>query len=203
MCTRSRPQNWKEARRVRAWELKQAGWRPQAIATALGVSKGAVSQWLGAVERQGVNALLARPHTGRPPELTAAQLLQLPDFLGHGAEAYGFRGEVWTCGRIASVIAQEFGVRYHKAHVSRLVKRLNWTPQKPIERATQRDEARIAAWRTETWPALKKRPPASAGRWFSSMNPASTCCRQWCAPTPRVGRRRCCAFFRPVTTCWS
>jgi hypothetical protein len=47
-----------------------------------------------------------------------------------------------------------------------LVKRLDWTPQKPIERATQRDEAAIAAWRTETWPGLKKRPPASAAPWF-------------------------------------
>jgi hypothetical protein len=28
----------------------------------------------------------------------------LPDFLWHGAEAYGFRGQVQTCGRVAQVM---------------------------------------------------------------------------------------------------
>ena len=83
---------------------------------------------------------------------------KLPDLLSHGAEAYGFRGELWTCQRVAEVIREEFGVSYHKAHVSRLLKALRWTPQVPVERASQRDEAASEAWRVEVWPALKKRP---------------------------------------------
>ena len=38
----------------------------------------------------------------------------------HGPESYGFRGEVWTCARIARVIEEEFGVRYHKDHGQRV-----------------------------------------------------------------------------------
>ena len=56
----------------------------------------------------------------------------IPEFLWHGAEAYGFRGEVWTCARIALVIREELGVRYHKGHVGKLLKQLGWTPQMPI-----------------------------------------------------------------------
>lgn len=78
----------------------------------------------------------------------------VPELLWHGAEAYGFRGSVWTCGRIAKVIEEEFGVAYDKGHVSRLLKQLRWTPQMPIRRASQRDEAAIARWRAETWPRL-------------------------------------------------
>jgi transposase len=38
----------------------------------------------------------------------------------------------------------EFNGTYHKAHVSRLLKALDWAPQQPLEReATQRDEAAI------------------------------------------------------------
>src|SRR6266849_3972302 len=70
------------------------------------------------------------------PEL----LVMVPEFLWHGAEAYGFRGNVWTCPRIAQVIRWELGVSYHKDHVSRLMKELGWTPQIPITRAVQRDE---------------------------------------------------------------
>jgi transposase len=95
--------------------------------------------------------------------LTEEQRRLIPGFLGHGAEAYGFRGEVWTCARVAEVIAREYGVQYHKAHVSRLLKRLGWTPQQPITRAAQRDEAAIEHWRNEVWPELKKRRAATTG----------------------------------------
>jgi transposase len=64
----------------------------------------------------------------------------LPDFLWHGAEAYGFRGEVWICNRVARAIEEEFGVRYHKGQVSRPLKALGLTPQIPITRAIQLDE---------------------------------------------------------------
>jgi transposase len=92
-----------------------------------------------------------------PLKLTREQLDAIPELLGYGSEAYGFLGEVWTCARLATVLRREFGVSYHKAHVSRLLKDLNWTPQMPIERAAQRDETLIQRWRTAVWPELKKR----------------------------------------------
>jgi hypothetical protein len=64
---------------------------------------------------------------------------------------------VWTCARIALVIEEEFGVRYHQDHVGRLLKELGWTPQMPSRRATQRDEEAIQRWRTGVWPDLRKR----------------------------------------------
>jgi transposase len=81
----------------------------------------------------------------------------IADFLWHGTEAYGFRGEVWTCGRVARVLREEFGVVYHPGHVSRILKDLGWTPQIPITRAIQRDEDAIERWATEDWPTLKSR----------------------------------------------
>lgn len=151
------PKDWKEARRCRAFDLKQEGWTQQEITEALGVSKGAVSQWMRSVRAQGVEALCARPHTGSPRKLRDTQFRLIPDLLSHGAEAYGFRGEVWTCARVAKVIEQEFEVSYHPSHVSRLLKQLNWTPQKPLRRAAQRDEALIVHWCTAVWPELKQR----------------------------------------------
>lgn len=148
--------DWREARRLRALELLQKDWSQQEIAEGLGVSKGAVSQWVKAAEMAGPDALLARPHTGCPPRLTPVQHQALLAVLSQGAEAYGFRGQVWTCARVGVVIQQEFGVRYHKAHVSRLLKGLNWTPQKPTRRALQQDPLAVEAWRTQTWPRLKR-----------------------------------------------
>lgn len=147
---------WKEARRLQALALRQKGWKQTQIAEALGVTEGAVSQWFRMVRDTNATALLAHPHSGRPPDLTRAQKDLIPDLLSHGAEAYGFRGDVWTNARVAKVIEWEWSVGYHRSHVARLLKELKWTPQLPIVRATQRDENAITLWRTEKWPELKK-----------------------------------------------
>lgn len=75
--------------------------------------------------------------------MTQEQRAQIPALLARGPAAYGFSAEVWTTKRIAVVIAQTFDVRYHPAPVSRLVRALGLSVQKPVERATQRDEAAV------------------------------------------------------------
>jgi transposase len=148
------PADGLEWRRFRALHLQRQGWSRQDIAEALGVSLVSVSRWFARVRDGGPEALRAHPSPGPPPKLAAAQKHLIPDLLWHGAEAYGFRGEVWTCARVAQVIAEEFGVTYHKDHVGRLLKQLRWTPQMPIRRAIQRDEEAIKRWRDEVWPDL-------------------------------------------------
>src|ERR1700719_3619165 len=132
--------DWREERRKRAWTLKEQGWQQKDIAVALGVSKGAVSQWMKRGRAGGVEALKAHPPLGVKPKLTIEEKAQIPALLAKGAEAYGFRGEVWTASRVAEVIARTFGVRYHRDHVGRLLRESGWSRQQPIERATQRTE---------------------------------------------------------------
>lgn len=151
------PTDWREGRRQRAWELHQQGWKQKDIAAALGVTQGAVSQWVKRGRDGGVAALRRRTAPGSSPRLTAEQRTQLVDALAKGAPAFGFIGEVWTTKRIAAIIKELFGVSYHPAHVSRLVRALGQSVQLPVTQATQRDEAAIAAWQHERWPALKKR----------------------------------------------
>lgn len=143
---------------MRALELHQQGWIQRDIAAALGATESAVSQWLASARRGGRKALASHTEQrGADSKLTPEQLRLIPDFLWHGAEAYGFRGDVWTCDRVVGVIREEFGVTYSRSQVSRLLKHLGWTPQVPITRAIQRDEAAIARWRDESWPALKEK----------------------------------------------
>jgi transposase len=152
-----------EWRRHRAWALHQEGWTGAAIAQALDVTPGAVSQWLKKAREGGVAALTVRIPPGSAPRLSAEQREHLPALLAYGAEAYGFLGDVWTTKRVAAVIRHEFGVRYHPAHVSRLLRACGWSVQKPGFRATQRDEDAIRAWTAERWPALQAKPKASSG----------------------------------------
>src|SRR5690348_13582819 len=100
--------DWREWRRLRAWQLSREGWGVRAIARALGASPAAVSGWLALARRRGPEALTSRTRPGGPAKLTPEEKRLIADFLWHGPEAYGFRGEVWTCGRVAKVLAEEF-----------------------------------------------------------------------------------------------
>jgi transposase len=149
----------REYRRFRAGELHQQGWNQYRIADALGVTQGAVSQWLKrAREGGGPQALRRRKPPGARPRLTAEQRARIPDLLKRGAEAYGFRGDVWTRERIGKVIEREYAVSYHPTHVGRILRDLGWSPQEPVEKASQRHEKAIQQWQEEHWPALQKKP---------------------------------------------
>jgi transposase len=152
------PNDWREARRLRAWELHQNGWKQAAIAEALGVTRGAVSQWISKAKREGVEALRSRKGGGPKPRLSADQLKQLASLLAKGAEHFGFRGDVWTRKRVMLLVKQTFGVSYSPTHIGRILDKIGWSCQKPIQRASQRDEAAIERWRTEKWLELKKKP---------------------------------------------
>jgi transposase len=103
----------KEFRRKRALELLEQGWQQSAIALALGVTQGAVSQWARAV-RQG-DALDARTSSGRPGHLTDEQMAEL---------AVRVKGVNLTSQGLVDLIRVFYGVTYSAAHASRILKKL-------------------------------------------------------------------------------
>jgi transposase len=153
----SQATNWREGRRLRAWELHQKGWKQQEIADALGVTQGAVSQWLKRAQDGGVEGLRHRPPPGAAPRLSSEQRDQLLELLARGAESFGFQGDVWTQPRVATLIRDRFGVSYDPSQVGRILKASGWSSQKPVHRATQRNEEVIQRWKEERWPQVKKR----------------------------------------------
>ncbi len=157
------PRDWKEGRRLRAYELSQQGWSQKAIAEALGVTKGAVSKWMKRAREGGGEALRHQPPPGASSKLSAAQLAALPGLLVKGAEAYGYRGAVWTRARVRQLIENEFGVSYHLDHMSYLLDKIGWTRQTPRRRASQQNPDAVEAWQTE-WPTVEKKPIKRAKR---------------------------------------
>ena len=116
------PSDWREARRFRAFELKQDGWKQTDIAEALGVSEGAVSQWMKKAREGGKEALKTEPRPGRPPKLSEEERTErLPSLLEKGPEHFGFRGEVWTRKRVRKVIKEKFKVEYDVSQVGRIL----------------------------------------------------------------------------------
>ena len=154
----------REYRRFRAYELVQQGWTQTDIAQALGVTQGAISQWMKRAREGGLSALRKRTPPGATPRLSQEQKASLPALLEQGAQAYGFYGDFWHCARIAQVIEAAFGVRYHPSHVRRILKQIGWSVQKPVRQASQRPERAIADWQAQRWPALKRGPSKTDAR---------------------------------------
>src|SRR5215471_8170632 len=161
-------EDWKEWRRRRAWELSQQGWKQKNIAVALGVSKGAVSQWLKRGRTQGVEALRRHLAPGPQTKLSAEQLAQLPEVLARGAEAFGYRGQVWTTKRVAEVIK-----RVDRASaIIRPIAAASCVPSSTVSRSPSsgRPNAmrqRSEDGRTSDGPLLQKRPSRKNAPSFS------------------------------------
>jgi transposase len=147
-----------EARRRRAVALLDKGLGVREVARQIGCSPMSVSRWQADVRARGPDALRPKPAPGRPPRVTARQRAKLLKLLLKGATAHGFRTDLWTLPRVATVIARTFGVTYHPAHVWKILRGEGWSCQKPERRARERDEAAIQRWRTDRWPHIKKRP---------------------------------------------
>jgi transposase len=161
-------------RRRRALELVDAGFSLNAAARQVGCAPISVKRWRDERAQRGARVFEVHLPPGRPPRLTDRQLRSLARRLLKGPMANGYRTDLWTTQRIAEVIEREFGVRYHRDHVGRVLKRLGWTHQKPERRATERDEPGIRRWRDERFREIKKTPSGWAPTSSSSTNRASS-----------------------------
>lgn len=122
----------REARRMFAYKLRQAGWKQKDIAVALRVSEGAVSQWMSRARMGGIEALRRHPAPGAVSRLSDEQIKRLPEVLKRGARFYGYSDENWTYRRMVEVIEREFGVRYVEQHMVRLIRKIGWRRYKRL-----------------------------------------------------------------------
>jgi len=142
---------------LRAIALLKEGYTQAEVAQKLGVTQGAVSQWKSAHTKGGNQALVAKPSPGAPSKLTDKQCERLLNYLQQGPRKHGWATELWTLPRIVQLIETKFSVHYDQSGVWRLLRRLDWSCQKPERRARERDDDAVERWRKEDWPRIKKR----------------------------------------------
>src|SRR5215467_3193458 len=130
-------------RRRRALALLDAGHSLNEVGRRIGCDASSVMRWRNARWRKGAEGLKVRFSPGRPPRLNSQKRKRLVKQLLQGPLTHGYRTNLWTTARIAELIQREFGVRYHRDHVGRLMHALNWSPQKPERRALERNEQAI------------------------------------------------------------
>src|SRR5512145_505914 len=140
----------------RVWE----GEPPSRVIGSYGFHRSVIYRWLKAAAGRGhgLRALAAHPATGRPPKLNGQQARQVFRWVeGHSPMAYGFDTGLWTRGLVGELVQSKLGITLSLSLVGTLLARLGLTPQKPLQRAYQRDPVAIEQWQRETYPALVRR----------------------------------------------
>ena len=148
----------RERVRQEAAALFAAGVSAVEVAARLEVSAKSAYTWRRAWLAGGAQALESKGSGGAASKLSEQQVLRLAQRLEAGPAASGYvEDQRWTLGRVVTLIATMFHVRYSLKGASLLLRRMGWTPQMPSHRAIERDEDAIASWRRHRWPAVKGR----------------------------------------------
>jgi transposase len=161
-----------ERRRLKAVTLFEQGYSKAEVARRCDVSNQSAGRWYTAWARGGSQALKHPGRAGRKPRLQPLDRVQLAADLQSGPEkTLGHTTALWTLPRIVALIGKRFGHQYSTAQVSRLLRQMGWSCQKPARRALERDEQAIRAWKQRRWPSIKKKP-ANKGEPSSSSTKA-------------------------------
>ena len=147
-----------EKRRFAAEKLLSKGLSQSEVARKLGVHRQSVSRWAAALKKNGKESLRKAGRAGRLPRITAEQLQHVKTALVQGPQAHGYATALWTIGRVAALIEEITGIKYHPGHAWRILRSLGWSSQKPVGRALERNEHAITTWKKKQGPAIKKKP---------------------------------------------
>lgn len=158
-----------EAIRLMAVERVREGEAPSEVIASYGFNRTTIYKWVTAALRPGVGlkALRSTPATGRPRSLTPAQEKQVFRWVnGRDPRQYGLDFGLWTRTVVAELIEKKFGVGLGLTAVGELLAKLGLTPQKPLQRAYQRDPEAIEKWQRETYPSIVRHAKAQGAEVF-------------------------------------
>jgi transposase len=155
---RKLPRKAKEQLRIAAVKRVDAGESPEAVASGMGVNRRQIYRWIEAYHYGGEESLKAKPIPGAPPKLTAKQMTKLAGIVREkNPLQLKFEYALWTLAMIRELIRREFSVTLSEVSVGRLMRRLGFSPQRPLYRAWQQNPKLVDEWRTQEYPKIVAR----------------------------------------------
>ena len=152
--------NTLEEMRMLALQRMREGETPATVSSSFGMHRTWAYKVRAAASGRGkgARALRSKRATGRPRTLTATQEYQVFRWVnGKNPKQYGFDFGLWTRKIVRELVLQRFGLSLSLASIGALLARQGLTPQKPLQRAYQRDPQAIERWVNETYPAIARK----------------------------------------------
>lgn len=136
--------------------MVQSGTPPTEVARQLKVGASSVFNWMARYRSGGWGGLETGSRSGRPRKLDGAKMKYVFDLVTNkNPLQLNFAFALWTCEMVAKVIKDEFGVVLSRWSVSRLLKQMGLSPQRPNFRAWEQDPDKVRRWASRQFPALR------------------------------------------------
>jgi transposase len=127
------------------------------VARCYGLGDRTIYKWIRQYKEGGFEALDPVARSGRNRKLSDVEAEEVKRWiLGGDPRQYGFDFGLWTRQIVANLIADRFGIDLSLTSVGEVLHRLGLTPQKPLRRAYERDEAAVSEWKNKVYPNIVK-----------------------------------------------
>jgi transposase len=144
-----------EKRRA-AIEAVRAGEPVSVVARVMKVSPRALFKWLERYRHGGYHALREGQRSGRKRKVDAELMHWLYEAITkHDPRQYEFPFSLWTLGLVRLLLKRKFGVELSKSAISRLLRHLGLSPQRPIYRSYKRNPRKMKEYLEKTFPGLQ------------------------------------------------
>jgi len=145
-----------QALRNQAIKAVRKGRRVADVADAFGVTERTLYRWLARYANEGQRGLENRPRSGRPPKVTAEEMAWIGKTVQEGTpQQLKLPYALWTLSLIRELIRRHLGKTLALSSVSRIMKLLGFSAQKPLYQAWQQDPVLVRQWETESYPEIR------------------------------------------------
>ena len=143
--------------RIRAVQRVEAGESPEDVIRTLGFTRTVIYHWLAMYREGGLEALRAKPISGRPSKMTGRQLEWVYKIVtSKNPLQLRFEFALWTRSMVRELIREKFSVRLSDVSVGRMLHKLGLSPQRPLRRAYERDPEWVDSWRDKEFPRIQR-----------------------------------------------
>lgn len=142
--------------RMQGVKMMREGFTSTEVARLFGVTPRSVFKWVADFSQGGQNALAAKSGAGRPTKLNAEQLRWIAETVrDHTPDQLKFEFGLWTLQLIGELIERQFQMKLSRPTLSKTMRLLGFTAQRPVHRAYEQDAALVSRWWEEDWPLLQ------------------------------------------------
>ncbi len=145
--------------RFKAVAAVKKGMTHVKAAEVFGVTRQSVDRWVKAYRSRGALALKVhkRGPKGEGSRLEGWQAVTVIKLItDHHPEQLKLPFVLWTADAVRQLIQRKFRVGISVRTVRRYLARWGFTPQKPVRRAYERDDAAVRRWLEQEYPAIRE-----------------------------------------------
>lgn len=144
-------------RKLAVGAVEERGYSPEAVIDMLGFSRSCIYDWLRRYREAGMAGLETQTAPGAEAQVSEEMDRWLREIvLKTTPEAHGYDTRLWNRDILAELLLRQFGVKVSGRTISRHLRKLGLSYQKPQYRAVEQDPEEIRYFLDEKYPRIQR-----------------------------------------------